>query len=78
MLSFTSTSGPGLKNISVLQPGYDLASKSNITNLIVTHLSRFSIIRFMDWTTTNTNLEVNWNETTPLNWPQYTPPKRNP
>ncbi|CAF4654787.1 unnamed protein product [Rotaria sp. Silwood1] len=57
MLSFTSTSGPDLQNISVLQPGYDLASKSNITNLMVTHLSRFSIIHFMDWTTTNTNLE---------------------
>ncbi|CAF1260054.1 unnamed protein product [Rotaria sordida] len=61
MLSFINTSGPGLQNISVLQPGYDLASKSNITNLI-----------------RNTNLEVNWNETTPLNWLQYTPPKRNP
>ncbi|CAF1147608.1 unnamed protein product [Rotaria sordida] len=78
MLSFTNTSGPGLQNISVLQPGYDLTSKSNITNLMLTHLSRFSIIRFMDWTSTNTNLEVNWNETTPLNWLQYTPSKRNP
>ncbi|CAF3869035.1 unnamed protein product [Rotaria sordida] len=78
MLSFINTSGPGLQNISVLQPGYDLTSKSNITNLMLTHLSRFSIIRFMDWTSRNTNLEVNWNETTPLNWLQYTPSKRNP
>ncbi|CAF1117575.1 unnamed protein product [Rotaria sp. Silwood1] len=78
MLSFTNTSGPGLQNISVLQPGYDLASKSNITNLTLAHLSRFSILRFMDWTSTNSNLDVNWNDTTSLYWPQYTPPKTNP
>ncbi|CAF1281011.1 unnamed protein product [Rotaria sordida] len=42
MLSFINTSGPGLQNISVLQPGYDLTSKSNITNLMLTHLSRFT------------------------------------
>ncbi|CAF3463422.1 unnamed protein product [Rotaria sp. Silwood1] len=78
MLSFTNTSGPGLQNVSVLQPGYDLASKSNITNLMLAHLSRFSIIRFMDWTSTNNNPDVNWNDTTPLYWPQYTTPKHNP
>ncbi|CAF4717727.1 unnamed protein product, partial [Rotaria sp. Silwood2] len=78
MLSFTNTSGPGLQNISVLQPGYDLASKSNITNLMLAHLSRFSIIRFMDWTSTNNNPDVNWNDTTSVYWPQYTTPKHNP
>jgi hypothetical protein len=77
-LSFRNTTGPGLQNISVLQPGYDLSAQSNITNLTLAHLSRFSVLRFMDWTNTNENFEVNWNETTSLNWPIYTPPKRTP
>jgi hypothetical protein len=78
MLSFTNTSGPGLQNISVLQNGYTLTSKSNISTLMLTHLSRFSVIRFMDWTQTNSNEDVNWNDSTPLYWPQYTTPKYNP
>ena len=77
-LSFRNTTGPGLQNISILQPGYDLSAESNITNLTLAHLSRFSVLRFMDWTNTNENFEVNWNETTPVSWPRYTPPKRNP
>jgi hypothetical protein len=78
ILKFLNTTGPGLQNISVLQPGYNLSAKSNITNLMLAHLSRFNLIRFMDWTDTNDNFEVNWNETTPLNWPLYHPPKHNP
>ncbi len=31
----------------------------------------------MDYNT-NANFEVNWNDTTPLSCPRYTPPKRNP
>jgi hypothetical protein len=77
-LSFRNTTGPGLQDIAFLQPGYDISSKSNITNLMLAHLSRFSIVRFMDWTDTNGNSEVNWNDTTPVNWPQYTYPKQNP
>ena len=48
MLSFINTTGPGLQNISVLQTDYDLSSKSNITNLMLAHLSCFKVIRFMD------------------------------
>jgi hypothetical protein len=77
-LSFRNTTGPGLQDIAVLQPGYNLTSKSNITNLMLAHLSRFSIIRCMDWTGTNGNTEANWNDTTPVNWPRYTSPKHNP
>jgi hypothetical protein len=77
-LSFRHTTGPGLQNISILQPTYDLSSQSNITTLMLTHLSRFSIIRFMEWTQTNDNFDVHWNDTTPLYWPQYTTPKHNP
>jgi hypothetical protein len=78
MLSFRNTTGPGLQDIALLQPGYDMTSQSDITKVTLAHLSRFKTLRFMDWTDTNGNPEVNWNETTPVNWPQYTPPKRNP
>lgn len=77
-LSFRNTTGPGLQNISILQPGYNLSSQSDVTMLILAHISRFSIIRFMEWTETNNNDVVNWNDTTPLSWPQYTPPRRTP
>jgi hypothetical protein len=76
-LSFRNTTGPGLKDIALLQPGYDLSSKSNISKVMLAHLSRFDIIRFMDWTGTNNNPETNWDDTTPVDWPQYAP-RRNP
>ena len=71
MLRFQNTTGPGLQDIAVLQPGYNLTSKSDFTKLMLTHLSRFSLLRFMDWTSTNGNRESNWNDTTPIDWPQY-------
>ncbi len=55
ILSFQNTTGPGLQDIAVLQPGYDLTATAMITNLFLTHLSRFSLLRFMEWTRTNTN-----------------------
>ncbi len=78
VLVFQNTTGPGLQDLAVLQPGYDLSAKSNITKLFLTHLSRFSIIRFMQWTDTNHNPERNWNESTPVLWPSYIFPKHNP
>jgi len=78
VLSFSNTTGPGLQDLGVLQPGYDLSAKSNFTNLVLTHFSRFSILRFMQWTDTNHNPEINWNETTPVSWPSYIIPKHNP
>ena len=67
-----NTTGPGLRNISLLQPGYDLSRANDFTDLFLAHMSRFSVIRFMDWTGTNSNLEAHWNETTSVYWPQYT------
>ena len=78
MLSFINTTGPGLQDIVLLQPGYNLTSKSNITDLMLTHLSRFSIIRFMVWLRINSNFEANWTDTTPLSWPIYYLPRHNP
>jgi hypothetical protein len=64
--------------MAFLQPGYNLTSKSNITNVMLAQLSRFQILRFMDWTATNGNPEINWNDTTPANWSRYTSPQHNP
>ncbi len=72
VIVFRNTTGPGLRNISLLQPGYNLSRASDFTDLFLAHLSRFKVIRFMDWTGTNNNLETYWNETTPVYWPQYT------
>ena len=77
-LRFLNTTGPGLQNISLLQPGYNLSAQFNITNLMLAHLSRFNLLRFMEWRDTNENFEVNWNDTTPVDWPIYCPPKHNP
>ncbi len=78
ILAFENTTGPGLQDIALLQPGYTFTSKSNITNLMLTHISRFDIIRFNPWTLSNSGFETNWNERTPLDWPQYILPKHNP
>lgn len=66
-----NTTGPGLRNVSLLQPGYNLSRASDFTDLYLAHLSRFQVLRFMDWTSTNSNLETNWNETTPVDWATY-------
>jgi hypothetical protein len=78
ILCFENTTGPGLKDITLLQPGYNLTSKSNITKLMLAHLSRFDMIRFNPWTLSNSGFQSNWNETTSLNWPQYILPNHNP
>ena len=70
-LSFRNTSGPGLQDIVLLQPGYNLTSQFNFTDLLIAHLSRFSLIRFMEWTSTNGNSDRDWNQTTPVDWPMY-------
>ena len=45
---------------------------------MLAHLSRFDLIRFVEWTDTNNNFEVDWNQRTLFNWPQNIPYKRNP
>ncbi|CAF1213156.1 unnamed protein product [Rotaria sordida] len=78
MLSFRNTSCSGLQDIVLLQSDHDLTSKSNITNLLLAHLSRFCLICFMDWISTNGNAETNWNQTKPINWPYYRGLHHNP
>ena len=78
ILCFANTTGPGLTDLVLLQPGYNLTSISNISNLLLAHFSRFDMLRFNPWTLSNTGFEYDWNQRTPLNWPQYIPPNHNP
>lgn len=60
---FRNTGGQ-VKNLKVLQPGYNLASYPTFTNEYLNLLRNLkpNVIRFMDWTHTNGNLTVNWND----------------
>ena len=78
ILCFQNTTGPGLTDLVLLQPSYNLTSISNISNLLLAHFSRFDMLRFNPWTLSNTGFEFDWDQRTPLNWPRYIPPKHNP
>lgn len=78
ILCFANTTGPGLTDLILLQPGYNLTSISNISNLLLAHLSRFDMLRFNPWTLSNNGFEYDWDQRTPMNWPQYTLPHHNP
>lgn len=58
VIVFRNTTGPGLRNIGLLQPGYNLSRASDFTDLFLAHLSCFNVIRFIDWTSTNNNFET--------------------
>ena len=51
-LSFTGTQGV-VTDVKVIRPGYDVDSPPVYTREFLTHLNRFSALRFMDWTYTN-------------------------
>lgn len=78
ILCFANTTGPGLTDLALLQPDYNLTSISNISNLLLAHLSRFDMLRFNPWTLSNNGFEYDWSQRTPLDWPRYTLPKHNP
>jgi hypothetical protein len=75
MLNFAnaSTKGgvPGLKDIMVLQPGHTLAEAGGFTHQFMSMVSRFRPLRFMDWTHTNNNKQVEWSERTQYNAYSY-------
>jgi hypothetical protein len=64
MLGFTGTStrarGPGLTDVRVLQPGYPPAAAPTFSAPLLSLLSRFEVLRFMDWAATNGNLRGEW------------------
>jgi hypothetical protein len=60
VLSFVNTTGPGLTDVTLLAPGYNLTWKTNISDLVLAHLSRFDMIRFNPWTLSNSGFDANW------------------
>ena len=59
MLSFTDT-GPGIKNVRVIRPGYDGVNPPLFTTPFLNHIARFKTLRFMDWLRTNNNPVSSW------------------
>ena len=60
------SSGGGLVDVVVLQPGYGLDRADDFTDALLTLVSRFDSLRFMDWRSTNGNTELTWaNRTLP-------------
>ena len=51
---------PGVKNITLLQPG--CSATGAFSPALVSLVSRFDSLRFMDWVHTNGNLEERWSE----------------
>src|SRR5207237_4065230 len=60
----TSPVGSGLTNVHMIRPGYDAANPPTFTREFLDHLKRFSTLRFMDWTSTNSSTVVNWSDRT--------------
>jgi len=63
MLSFTGTQG-GVKNVSLLRPGYATNTKEIFTREFLQALKPFPAVRFMDFTATNGNPMKIWGERT--------------
>jgi hypothetical protein len=59
MLSFTDT-GPGIKNVKVMRPGYDSVKPPLFTKAFLNHIARFKTLRFMEWLRTNNNPVTSW------------------
>ncbi len=59
ILRFSQTAGR-LKNIRLIRPGYDADYPPVFTREFLQHLSRFPVLRFMEWSQTNRNPPGNW------------------
>ncbi|MFZ4624800.1 MAG: hypothetical protein ACOYNF_11255 [Rhodoferax sp.] len=59
VLTFTHT-GPGIKALKVVRPGYDAQNPPLFTTGFLQHIARFQTLRFMDWLRTNNNAVSSW------------------
>ncbi len=59
MLSFTGT-GAGIKDVTLIRPGYDSINPPLFTQTFLAHIARFKTLRFMDWLRTNNNPVTSW------------------
>lgn len=61
-LAFRNVSAAGVQDIKILMPGYTAAD--TFTQPLKQHVQRFQVLRFMDWTSTNSNPVQQWSERT--------------
>ena len=67
MFGFSGAStrtGPGIKDLKILQPGYALAQAADFSAPLLALLGRVDVLRFMDWGRTNGNLIQEWGSRT--------------
>jgi hypothetical protein len=61
ILDFSNTNG-GVKNITLIRPGYAANTTQIFTNQFLSELAPFSVLRTMDFTRTNGNTQINWGD----------------
>ena len=59
MIDFTGTGG-AVKDLRILRPGYPISGAPPLHTPWKDHVSRFPVVRFLDWTRTNGNRDVTW------------------
>jgi len=65
IVDFTNTGG-AVRNLRIIRPGHDADNPPLLTQAWTSHVGRFPVLRFMDWTRTNGNRHVAWaDRTTP-------------
>lgn len=69
----TKAGGPGLKDIKILQPGYNMSQAGDFSTPLLSLLKRFNVLRFMDWARTNGNLITTWGNRTLPSSPSFAP-----
>jgi hypothetical protein len=68
---------PGVKNISLLQPGCSLDDIHALSPSLVSLASHFDSLRFMDWVSTNDSPNADWAARRTLASPSYAPVQGN-
>jgi hypothetical protein len=61
LLRFTNT-GPGIKNLKIIRPGYDALDPPLFTTEYLNHIQRFKTVRFMNWSETNNSKIQSWQD----------------
>lgn len=71
----SSAANTGIKNVKLIRPGYDAANPPVFTTELKNLIARFDAIRFMDFTATNSNIQVQWSDRTLPNYATQVPSK---
>jgi hypothetical protein len=62
-----------VKNLQIIRPGYDWRAPPTFTKEFLSHISRFSTLRFMDWMQTNVDISASY-DLPPGDWLQRPTP----